>query len=94
MSRNRSVWCAVVSAIVIGAPGCGTHITRSPAYENGYSHGADAFQAEPLVKNGALARASKLVRACRTVANFYLVPYADRPEWIPGCVAGAKDFNR
>jgi hypothetical protein len=90
----RRICCAVIGVVVGVVSACGAQTGRSSAYKNGYSHGSDAFEAEPLVENGALAPRSEFKRACREVASFYVVPDADRPEWVTGCVAGAKDFSK
>jgi hypothetical protein len=81
-------------AITLALSACGSHGGRSPAYADGYRHGPEAFEAAPLVNNGVLARHAEVERACRTVANFYLVPDPDRAQWMPGCVAGATSFSR
>jgi hypothetical protein len=70
-----------VLVVVVACSGCGHH--RSAAYHDGYSHGQEALEAEPLVRSdGAPAPASRFRKACVEVANFYVVLADERPEWI------------
>lgn len=94
MWGKQSVLSAVVFLLVLGGSACGAHRARSAAYEDGYGHGPDAFEAAPLLKNGVLARRPEIARACAKVASFRLVPYADRREWVAGCVAGAASLAK
>jgi hypothetical protein len=84
----------VVIVAVSLTSGCRSGHHRSAAYKDGYSHGYQALEAEPLGRNGHAAPRSLFRKACWEVANFYLVPEADRHDWIPGCISGARASMR
>jgi hypothetical protein len=69
--------------------GCGAHPTA--AYSDGHSHGNEAFQAQPLVReNGRPAAAARFHKACVELADFYAVPQPKREDWLTGCIDGAR----
>jgi hypothetical protein len=68
--------------------GCRGGHEPSATYRDGYFHGPEAFQAEPLVnKSGGPVARPHFRKACREVGDFYQVGFS--PDWITGCIDGA-----